>query len=110
MEKNDEPIVMSKNELRKAIEEQVKPLEEAAYAKGKRDGEAEGREKLREAAMIQIARVRGLLPAVDSATGKPTTAPTPADLGRRANQLQVAALQEGRELSNIEAVQAAYTE
>jgi len=94
-------------ELREEVFRLAKPLEEAAFAAGKRAAIAEQHEALRESAMLKIAQIRGLLP-VEGATvvaGK-----SPADLAKRANQLQLQALAEGRELSNIESVRAAYDE
>src|ERR1700731_1546183 len=88
-------------ELREEVLRLAKPLEEAAFAAGKRAAIAEQHEALRESAMLKFAQIRGLLPTEGAtvAAGK-----SPADLAKRANQLQLKALAEGRELSNIQAV------
>jgi hypothetical protein len=93
-------------ELREEVFRLAKPLEEAAYAAGKRAAIAEQHEALRESAMLKVAQLRGLLPSDDStAAGK-----SPADMAKRANELQLQALAEGKELTNIESVLAAYAE
>jgi hypothetical protein len=99
------PIKMTKKELRETVLQQVKPLEEAAYAKGKRDGAAEANDSVREATMEKAACV---LSAGKNAAG--ASSPTPVDLARRARELQNAALKEGREMGNIESVRLAYEE
>ena len=94
-------------ELREEVFRLTKPIEDAAFAAGKRAAIAEEHEALRESAMLKIAKIRGLLPTAGTTivAGK-----SPEDLAKRANQLQLEALKEGRELDNVEAVQAAYTE
>jgi hypothetical protein len=99
---------LTKEELRAAIEAQVKPLEEAAFSAGKRAGIAEQNETLRESAMLKIAQIRGLIPSDGGATA--AKGKSPEELAKRAQQLQLEALAEGKELSNIESVQRAYTE
>jgi hypothetical protein len=94
-------------ELREEVLRLAKPLEEAAFAAGKRAAIAEQHEALRESAMLKIAQIRGLLPTEGSTV---VTGKSPVDLAKRANQLQLQALAEGRELSNVEAVRAAYDE
>jgi hypothetical protein len=108
-ETDDEQVFrLTKAELRAAIDEHVKPLEQAAFASGKRAGLAEANELVRLEAMTKIARQAGLI----STAGTPVAADrkTPEQLAKRANELQVEALKNGRELSNIESVKAAYVE
>jgi MoxR-like ATPase len=95
------------DELRDEVSRLVKPLEEAAFAAGKRAAIAEQLEALRESAMLEMAQIRGLLPAGGAivAIGK-----SPEELAKRANALQLQALAEGRKLSNIDSVKAAYAE
>jgi hypothetical protein len=91
-------------QLREEVFRQVKPLEEAAFAAGKRAAIAEQHEALRESAMLRIAEIL---------SGKGATAVTgksPEELAKRAKALQLQALAEGKQLSNIESVQQAYTE
>jgi hypothetical protein len=97
----------SDQELREEVFRLTKPLEEAAFLAGKRAAIAEQHEALRESAMLKLAKIRGLIPSDDvkAAKGK-----SPEELAKRANELQLHARKEGRQLGNIEAVQAAYTE
>jgi hypothetical protein len=101
----------SDKELREEVFRLAKPLEEAAFAAGKRAAIAEQHEALRESAMLKVAKLRGLTPSDAGATGATAVkGKSPEDLAKRANELQLQALAEGRELTNIEAVTAAYTE
>jgi|SRR5580704_8916213 hypothetical protein len=93
-------------ELREMVFKEVKPLEDAAYAAGKRDGAIAANNSIREAAMEKAARV---LSGSNNAAG--TSSPTTAvDLARRAKEIQAAARKEGREMGDIESVQRAYEE
>jgi|HubBroStandDraft_4_1064222.scaffolds.fasta_scaffold07090_4 hypothetical protein len=102
-------IKFTKAELHAAITEHVKPLEKAAFEAGKREGLAEANELVRLEAMTKIARQAGL---ISTTSGAPAAAAqkTPEQLAKRAHELQVEALRNGRELSNIESVKAAYLE
>jgi hypothetical protein len=94
-------------ELREEVSRLVKPLEEAAFAAGKRAAIAEQHEALRESAMLRLAQLRGLIPSPGATVAK---GQSPQELAKRANELQLQALAEGKELSNVQAVQAAYSE
>jgi hypothetical protein len=94
-------------ELREEVSRLIKPLEEAAFNAGKRAAIAEQHEALRESAMLKLAQLRGLIPSAGATAAK---GKSPQELAKRANELQLQALAEGKELSNIQAVQAAYTE
>jgi hypothetical protein len=97
----------TKAELKAAIDEHVKPLEQAAFDAGKRAGLAEANELVRLEAMIKVARQARLI----STAGVPAAdRKTPEQLAKRAIELQVEALRDGRDLSNIESVKAAYVE
>jgi hypothetical protein len=99
---NDDTVFsVSKNELI----ELVKPLENAAYAAGKRDGTTEASNSVREATMEKAARVlsSGKQPASTSSS-------IAVDLARRAKEIQAAARKEGREMGDIESVKRAYEE
>ncbi|HXJ05020.1 MAG TPA: hypothetical protein VNH65_07970 [Candidatus Acidoferrum sp.] len=103
---NDTVHRYTDEQLRADVLRLAKPLEEAAFEAGKRAARAEAHEALRESAMLKLAQLRGLIPSGTTATkGK-----SPQELAKRANQLQLRALAEGKKISNIESVQAAYTE
>src|SRR5467141_4155200 len=94
-------------ELRDAIAAHVKPLEEKAFAAGVRAAEAAVKQQLGLESLVKNARAAGVLPANSAPI---VGAKSPVDLAKRANELQLQALAEGRELTNIDAVTAAYTE
>jgi len=104
---SDQVYKFTKEELREAIEAHVRPLEEKAFAAGVRAAEAAVKQQIGLELLVKNARASGVLTANSAAivAGK-----SPEDLAKRANQLQREALAEGRELSNIEAVTAAYNE
>jgi hypothetical protein len=102
------------SELRAAIEAYVKPLEEKAFAAGVRAAQDAVLSQIKLEALVKTARDGGVLSteerhalafAVGNAVGK-----SPVDLAKRANELQLQARAEGKELSNVQAVQAAYSE
>jgi hypothetical protein len=93
-------------QLREEVLRLAKPLEEAAFAAGKRAAVAEQHEALRESAMLKLAQLRGLIPSA----GATVRGKSPQELAKRANELKLQARTEGKELSNIQAVQAAYDE
>jgi hypothetical protein len=95
-------------QLREEVFRLAKPLEEAAFAAGKRAAMAEQYEALRESAMLKLAQLRGLIPSDSSAAA--TKGKSPQELAKRANELQLHALAQGKQLSNIQAVQAAHNE
>jgi hypothetical protein len=95
-------------ELREEVSRLVEPLEQAAFAAGRRAAIAEQHEALRESFMLKLAQLRGLIPSDAGPTA--TKGKSPQELAKRANELQLQALAEGKEISNIEAVQASCTE
>jgi hypothetical protein len=97
-------------QLREEVFRLAKPLEEAAFAAGKRAAIAEQHEALRESAMLKLAQLRGLIPSDGAASANGPKGRSPQELAKRANELQLQALAEGRELSNVQSVQAAYEE
>ena len=99
----DTEFVTTLSKLRVLIAEEVKPLEEAAFEAGRRQGAAEAAGDLRERAMISIARDRGLLPQ-----SKPVGSLDPVEMAQRARKLQAEASENGQELSNTAAVRLAY--
>lgn len=109
MNSDDTPIRMSKNQLRELVFQELKPVEDAAYAAGKRDGAAESNSNIREAAMEKAARI---LTAGKNAAGGDggTSSSIAVDLARRAKEIQSAARKEGREMGDIESVKRAYEE
>jgi hypothetical protein len=104
---SDEVYKFTHKELREAIEAHVRPLEEKAFAAGVRAAEGAVKEQIRLESLVKNARASGVLSANSAAivAGK-----SPEDLAKRANALQLEALAGGKELSNIEAVTAAYAE
>jgi len=94
-------------ELREAITAHVKPLEEKAFAAGVRAAELAVKEQIRLESLVKNARASGVLNSSGAAVA---AGKSPEDLAKRANELQLQALAEGKELSNIEAVTAAYVE
>jgi hypothetical protein len=93
-------------ELKATFEELVRPIEKRAYEAGKLAGLAEANELVRLEAMLKTAHQAGFVPpSSDVAVGK-----TPEELAKRAHQIQVDALRDGKELSNIESVKLAYRE
>jgi hypothetical protein len=98
----------TKAELKATFEELVQPIEKKAYEAGKLAGLAEANELVRLEAMLKTARQAGLVPAKNG-SGVAVDR-TPEELAKRAHQIQVDALRDGRELSNIEAVKSAYAE
>jgi hypothetical protein len=95
-------------ELKATLEELVQPLEKKAFQAGKLAGLAEANELVRLEAMVKVARQAGLTSTANASVG--TVGKTPEELAKRATELQVQALRNGRELSNIESVKAAYAE
>jgi hypothetical protein len=97
----------TESELRAEIQKYVEPLERSAFEAGKRAERAEAIVRLREELMLKVALASGLIPSEKqtAAAGK-----TPQELASRAQTLQLEALAEGKELSNIEACRAAYLE
>jgi len=102
---DEQTFRFTKAELKATFEELAQPIERKAYAAGRLAGLAEANELVRLEAMLKTARQAGLVPATGVAVGR-----TPEELAKRAHQIQLEALRDGKELSNIESVQLAYRE
>jgi|HubBroStandDraft_6_1064221.scaffolds.fasta_scaffold317822_2 hypothetical protein len=94
-------------ELRAAIEAHVRPLEEKAFAAGVRAAEDAVLKQVTLEALVKNARAGGVLSPNGAAVA---VGKSPEDLAKRANEIQRDALRDGREVSNIDAVRAAYAE
>jgi hypothetical protein len=100
-----------KEDIRSIVNEFAAPLEAKAFEAGRRAGLAEARGnsgnfEREETAIVEKA---ALLIGHGTRTAA-TRAKSPADLAKRANQLQAAARTEGKELSQAAAVRLAYEE
>jgi hypothetical protein len=98
------------SELRAAIEAHVKPLEEKAFAAGVRAAEKAVLNQITLESLVKQARNSGVLSPSNAAGAAVAVGKSALDLANRANEIQRDAFRDGREVSNIDAVRAAYAE
>ena len=105
----DENVVftVNKKQLKAEIDSMIVPLEQKAFEAGRRAGLEEAKAMPREEIILKAAQLSG---RTSSDKSNSPAAKSPESLARRANALQLEAQAAGKELSNIEAVKAAYAE